>query len=252
MNFFFVLNGKKLKQFLIIAVAAFFTAGIFYVENIQQTVFSTKNGPRAIFEGDGNGNKIALTFNISWGDEKAIPILNTLKKKGIKTTFFLSAMWAERHPDTVKRIIEDGHEIGSMGYKYTNYTKLEGNKIRSDILQAQEVFKKLELKNVTLLRPPTGNFNKTVLEVANKLGMTVVHFSVNSEDWTNPGVEIIVENVLKDLHKGDIILLHASDSAKQTNDALPKIINELKHDGYSFTSVSELIANSNAISKEIK
>jgi peptidoglycan/xylan/chitin deacetylase (PgdA/CDA1 family) len=64
--------------------------------------------------------------------------------------------WAERHPDTVERMIKDGHQIGSMGYAYKNYTNLEDNEIKKDILRAQTAFKKLGVKNVHLLRPPTG------------------------------------------------------------------------------------------------
>lgn len=254
MNFFFILNGKRVKQIIIIIVAAFFTASIFYIENvIQQPVFSTKNGPRAIYKGDNKEKKVSLTFDISWGDEKAIPILDTLKKEGItNTTFFLSAEWAESHPDIVKRIIDDGHEIGSKGYKYVDYTKLEDQQIRNDILRAKEVFEKLGIKEITLLRTPTGAFNHNVLNIAEKLGLTVVHWSVDSEDWTNPGVEKIIENVLNELNKGDIILLHASDSAIQTNKALPQIIRGIKQKGLSFGTVSDLIANAKVKSNEIK
>lgn len=253
MNFFFILNGKKVKQALIIIIAALFTAGILYVENfIQQPVFSTKDGPRAIYKVEQN-KKVALTFDISWGDEKAIPILDLLKAQGIKNaTFFLSASWAERHPDIVKRIIEDGHEIGSMGYLYKNYVGLEEAKIKKDILQAQEIFKSLGVKELSLLRPPTGNFNKNVIKVADSLGYSVVHWSIDSKDWTNPGVDQIIKNVTSDFDGGDIILLHASDTVKQTEKALPAIIKAIKQKGYTNLTVSELIANANANSKEIK
>lgn len=254
MNFFFILNGKRVKQTIIIIVAAFFTASIFYVENIvQQPVFSTKNGPRAIYKGDSKEKKIALTFDISWGDEKATPILDTLKKEGItNTTFFLSAVWAEQHPNIVKRIVDDGHEIGSKGYKYVDYTKLEDQQIRKDISHANEVFKKLGVKNITLLRTPTGSLNQNVISIAEKLGLTVVHWSIDSQDWTNPGVAKVTENVLNKLHKGDIILLHASDSAIQTNEALPQIIRGIKEEELSFGTVSDLISNAEVKSKEVK
>jgi len=254
MNFFLILNSKQLKQTLIILVAAFFTAGILYIENgVYLPVFSTEEGPRAIYKGEKEGKKIALTFDISWGDTKALPILDLLQKEGIKNaTFFLSAAWAERHPDIVKRIVEDGHEIGSMGYEYKNYTELEEAKVKRDILHAREVFKTLGVKDITLLRPPNGNFDKTVLKVADSVGYTVVHWSVNSNDWKNPGVDQIVNNVTSKLKGGDIVLLHASDSAKQTEKALPAIIKGVKQKGYSNATVSDIISNAEAKSKEIK
>ncbi|ART74713.1 polysaccharide deacetylase family sporulation protein PdaB [Sutcliffiella horikoshii] len=254
MTNFYVINGRKLKQLSIIILAAFFTAGILYIENFSnQPVFSTKDGPRAIYKGEGNNKEVALSFDISWGDEKALPILDLLKQNSVTgVTFFLSASWAERHPDIVKRIVEDGHEIGSMGYAYENYRDLEDLKVKRDILKALDVFEKLEVKKVNLLRPPKGAFDKRVLEIANSLGFTVVHWSIDSHDLINPGKEIIVDNVTKNLSNGDIVLLHASDSAKQTEDALPEIIRYIKDKGYEISSVTELINNTKAKSKEVQ
>ncbi|WP_246946194.1 polysaccharide deacetylase family sporulation protein PdaB [Bacillus pinisoli] len=252
MNFFFILNGKKIKHSMIIVIAAFFTAGILFIGgSFSEPVFSTKEGPRAIFKGEGKDKKVALTFDISWGDERAISILDALKTHNIKgSTFFLSASWAESHPDVVKRIMEDGHEIGSMGYQWKSYTSMDEQKIKRDILQAQEVFTTLGVKDVTLLRPPSGNFDEKVLKVAESTGYTVVHWSVNSQDWTNPGTEEIVKNV-KRMKAGDIILLHASDSAKQTENAIPEIAKLLKEKGFKNQSISELIANTEAKTKEL-
>ncbi|MBA2873229.1 polysaccharide deacetylase family sporulation protein PdaB [Anoxybacillus calidus] len=252
MNFFYVLNGHVLKKTLIIVIAAFFTASILYIQQKSNPAFSTPTGPKAVYKAEKSRNEVALTFDISWGDEKAIPILNTLKKYGIKNaTFFLSASWAERHPNIVKRIKEDGHEIGSMGYNYIDYTELEDDKIRRDLLQSQKVFNMLGIKNVTLLRPPSGHFNKKVLKIADSLGYTVVHWSIDSKDWLNPGVDMIVNNVVENIDGGDIILLHASDSAKQTLEALPQIISKMKKQGYQNACISELIANAKANAKEI-
>jgi polysaccharide deacetylase family sporulation protein PdaB len=254
MNQFHVIHMKKIKQVALIMVVAFFTAGILYVENVlNYPVFSTTETPKAIYRGETKNNEVALTFDISWGDVKAEPILDTLKDHNIdNATFFLSASWAERHPDLVKRIVEDGHQIGSMGYAYKNYTDLEQNEIRKDLAMAQEVFKKLGLKEVTLLRPPSGGFNKEVLNIAEKNGYTVVHYSIDSDDWTNPGVKLIIENTTSSLKGGDIILLHASDSAKQTNKALPAILNGLKNKGLKNVTVSDLISNADAESTEVK
>lgn len=78
-----------------------------------------------------------------------------------------------------------------------------------------------------------------------------MHWSINSKDWLNPGTEQIVANVTNDLDPGDIVLLHASDSAKQTAKALPKIIEVMKENGYKNASLSELLANGKAESKGI-
>ncbi|MFK9094934.1 polysaccharide deacetylase family sporulation protein PdaB [Bacillus salipaludis] len=250
MNFFFILNGKSLKSVALILIAAFFTAWFLYMENLAQIpVFSTKDGSKAIYRGEKD---LALTFNIGWGDEKAEPILDTLKKENVKAaTFFLAGSWAERHPDIVSRIVKEGYEIGILGYDYEDYKDLEDAKIAKDISKAQEAFKKLNVKEIKLLRAPTGHFDERTLKIANRYGYTVVHWKIDSKDWQNPGVDKIVKNVNK-AEKGDIILLHASDAAKQTAKALPLILADIRQKGLKLVSVSEMIANGEVQSKEIR
>jgi peptidoglycan-N-acetylglucosamine deacetylase len=250
MNFFYVVNGKAIKSIILVLIAAFFTAWFMYIENLSQiTVFSAKDEPKAVYRGEKD---LALTFNIGWGDEKAEPILDILKKEGVKSaTFFLSGSWAERHPDIVSRIQKEGYEIGILGYNYEDYTELEDTKVAKDILKAQEAFKKLNVKEIKLVRAPTGHFDKRTLKIAKRLGYTVVHWSLDSKDWQNPGVEKIVENT-KNAGKGDIILLHASDSAKQTANAVPLILQNIRQNGLKLVTVSEMITNGDVTTKEIK
>jgi polysaccharide deacetylase family sporulation protein PdaB len=249
MKFFFVLNGKSLKSLSLILIAALFTAWFLYMENVGQIpVFSTKDSSKAIYRGEKD---LALTFNIGWGDEKAEPILDVLKKENVKSaTFFLSGSWAERHPDIVNHIVKDGYEIGMLGYDYVDYLDVEDTKIVKDISKAQEVFTKLNVKNIKLLRAPTGHFDERTLKIAKRYGYTVVHWKVDSKDWQNPGVDKIAQNVSK-AENGDIVLLHASDSAKQTAKALPLILADIRHKGLKLVSVSEMIANGQVQSKEI-
>ncbi|KFZ42179.1 polysaccharide deacetylase family protein, partial [Anoxybacillus sp. KU2-6(11)] len=140
MKFFYIINGKTIKTWLLVISIAFVTASILYIQQLaSKSVFSTDPGPKAIYKVENKKNELALTFDISWGETNAIPILNVLKKHGVKATFFLSASWAERHPRIVKKkIVDDGHEIGSMGYEYKNYTELERGKIVRDLAHAKK------------------------------------------------------------------------------------------------------------------
>lgn len=250
MNFFYVMNAKSIKTVFVIVIAAFFTAWFFYMDNmVQIPAFSAKDGPKAIYKGEKD---LALTFNIGWGDEKAEPILDVLKKeKAGAVTFFLSGSWAERHPDLVSRMVKEGYEIGMLGYEYKDYTDLEDDKVRRDIQKAQEAFKKLNVKNIELLRAPTGHFDQRTLKIAERLGYTVVHWSLDTKDWTNPGTEVIAANASK-AKKGDILLMHASDSAKQTAEALPLVLKDIRSKNLKMVTVSEMIANGDSKSAEVK
>lgn len=250
MNFFLVVKSRFLKQGILILIASFFTAWFLYVENtLQMPVFQTKDGPKAVYKGEKD---LALTFNIGWGDEKAEPILDELKKQKIRTaTFFLAGSWAERHPDIVNRIVKEGYEIGILGYAYVDYSELEDAKIRQDLSKAQEAFRKLNIKDIKLVRAPTGHFDKRTLDVVQKHGYTLVHWSIDSKDWTNPGVDKIVKNV-QSAEKGDILLLHASDSAIQTRKALPGIMSAINKKNLKLVTVSEMIANGAARTEEIR
>ncbi|MBM7705104.1 polysaccharide deacetylase family sporulation protein PdaB [Metabacillus iocasae] len=253
MNFFYTIRAQKFKKLLIIVIAAFFTSFFLYAQSLLNfPVFSTDSGPKAISKAEGQKDQLALTFNISWGDENAIPILDELKNQEVKgATFFLSASWAERHPDIVERITKDGHEIGTMGYEYKSYPSMESAKIKQDLAKSKKVFDSLGLKKVNLIRPPNGHFNKEVLKVLKSSGYTVVHWSIDSKDWTNPGVDKIIENITGDMDGGDIILLHASDSAQQTVKAIPIIAQEMKKKQIKNVKVSELVANTKSKTKEI-
>lgn len=250
MNFFLVWNGKVIKQVLLIGIAAFFTAWFLFLESsVNVPVFSGKDGPKAIYKGEKD---LALSFNIGWGDEKAEPILDVLKQENVKSaTFFLSGSWAERHPHIVDRIKAEGYEIGMLGHNYEDYSELEAKDVAKDIAKAQEAFKKLGVKDIKLLRAPTGHFDQETIKTASRFGLTIVHWSLDSKDWKNPGVQVIQENVAK-ASKGDIILLHASDSAKQTSEALPLIMADIRQKDLKLVTISEMIANATTKTEEVK
>jgi len=250
MNYFTVLHAKKLKQYLFFVMLAFFTAWFLFMQyGSEHPVFSSKTGPKAVYRGESN---VALTFNIGWGDEKASTILEELKKQDIDAvTFFLSGSWAERHPHIVSEIVSEGYEIGMLGYNYIDYSQVETNEITKDIIKGQEAFRKLGLKDIQYLRAPTGHFDKRLLEISERFGYTVVHWSVDSKDWTNPGITKILQNINR-VQEGDILLFHASDSAKQTAEAIPKILSTIQNKDLKMITVSEMLSNSKVSTKEIK
>ncbi|WP_416148263.1 polysaccharide deacetylase family sporulation protein PdaB [Salipaludibacillus sp. HK11] len=254
MNFIWVWRAKTLKRYMIIGIAAFFTAGILFVESPFLPVFSPDDGdgPVAIHRVEAERPELALTFDISWGEQQLDPILEILEEKKVEqATFFVSAAWAERHPDLLQNIVDAGFEIGSHGYRHEHYTSWEEDQIKKDIQQAHNILSELTEKSPQYLRPPNGSFDKRVLEVADSLNYDVIHWSIHSHDWENPGVDAIVENTTTNISNGDILLFHASDSAKQTPEALPLALDKLEKDGYSFVSISQLMTGVEMDAEEI-
>lgn len=252
MNFFYVLNGKKIKRFFFVFAAAIFAIGVIYVETDNVSVFS-ESAPSAIYSVPTEKKQIALTFDISWGEKRAEPILQVLKEKNItKATFFLSAPWSKSHPDIVSKIKEAGFEIGSHGFKHDNYSTMSDEEIRKQITTAHSILTTVTGTEPKLLRLPNGDFDKRVLSIADSLNYTVIQWDTDSQDWKNIGVDKIVDRVVSKAHPGDIVLLHASDSSKQTHEALPRIIDQLASKGYEFVTVTDLLSQGSAKGSEVR
>lgn len=202
-------------------------------------IFGSIVKPTALMKGSTDEKHIAFTFNISWGDEKVYDILKELEKHDVRATFFVSGEWAERHPQILDAITEDNHELGMLGYRYKNYLEQEIAQVRKDIVYAKGLFDKLGYQKIRYIRPPSGLFNKEIITLSESLNLEVVHWSVATTDWENPGVEAIIKEAKK-ASNGDILLFHASDVAKQTASALDPIIDHYKQQDFTFVTISQL------------
>jgi polysaccharide deacetylase family sporulation protein PdaB len=233
-------------------IAALFTIGVIYTERENITVFSAGE-PSAVYSIPTDKKIVALTFDVSWGEKRTEPILQILKDKGVtKSTFFLSSPWSKSHPEIVKQIVDGGFEIGSHGHKHVNYSSLSDEEIRKQIQTADSILSEMTGKSPNLIRMPNGDFDKRVLRIANDLNYKVIQWDTDSLDWMNKGVNNIINRVVTKAHPGDIILLHASDSCKQTHEALPIIIDKLRAKGYEFVTVTELMNQTEIDNKQVQ
>ncbi len=183
----------------------------------------------------------ALTFDISWGNKTPLPVIEILKENDVKCTFFLSGPWVKEYPDIVNRIKSDGHEIGSHGYRHVNLSNYSKTEIKEEVMKAHKNIKDVAGVEANLIRTPNGDYNDQVIEAIHECNYEAIQWSADSLDWMNPGVDTIIERVSKKVHPGAIILMHASDTCKQTTEALPTVIKNLKSQGYEFVTVSELL-----------
>ncbi|MBM7542744.1 polysaccharide deacetylase family sporulation protein PdaB [Amphibacillus cookii] len=243
MTFFYTIKLKHVKRYFVIIVFTILTITILAINGGNHlSVFSSQDGPVGLARGNENNEDISLTFNVTWGDQMIEPILDQLNEHDVQATFFLLGEWAEHHPHLIELIDEAGHEIGMLGYRYKSYLDLDNDAIVKDLHRAQDVFNKLGYTDLNLLRTPSGHLDEDVLTIAVKQGYDVIQWRVNSNDWKAPGVDNIVDEVISETKNGDIILMHASDSAIQTAESLALILPTLKEKGFKFISVSELIS----------
>ncbi|MDI3257761.1 MAG: polysaccharide deacetylase family sporulation protein PdaB [Kyrpidia sp.] len=247
---FVVWRARTLKQIVIAAAAVLLFMAAFYLQNGAIMTLAGQQPPSAIYKVDTDRRVVALTFDISWGDQMAPKVLDVLKSKGVtKATFFLSGPWALQKSDIAKRIREMGFEIGSHGYKHDNYTEHGNDWIRDQVTKADQAIEEVTGVKTRLIRTPNGDFDKRVLRTLHEMGYTVIQWNTDSLDWKNPGVQTIIQRVLTRAVPGDIILLHASDTCKQTDQALPAIIDGLRQKGFEFVTVSELLQDASPKSK---
>ena len=129
------------------------------------------------------------------------------------------------------------YEIGSHGHRHDNYSTYSEEKIREQITQGGRNPEQADGKKPNLIRFPNGDFDKRVLRIADSLGYTTIQWDTDSLDWMNPGKRRSFSACFQ-RPSGDIILMHASDSCRQTHEALPEIIDGLREKGYEFVTVS--------------
>ncbi len=183
----------------------------------------------------------ALTFDISWGTVMPPKILNILVSHHVAATFFLSGPWAKQNPGLVSEMVRDGFEVESHGWAHVNYSSLSTGEIVRNIAQTNAVLTSLTGQRPTFVRPPNGDFNARSILAARSVGYTTVTWGTDSLDWMNPGVSTIVSRVTSRIHPGDIVLMHASDTCKQTDRALPTILKDLTAKGYQLVTLRTLM-----------
>ncbi|MFI8823601.1 polysaccharide deacetylase family protein [Streptomyces sp. NPDC053431] len=183
---------------------------------------------------------IALTFDA--GPGKDTPrLLDTLKEKRVRATFFLlGSKHVDRYPEVVKRIAAEGHEVANHTWSHRILTDLDAAEVRDELSRTQDAIERITGRKPTLMRPPQGRTDDTVSDVSRELGLAQVLWSITAKDYSTVDSALIRERVLGQAHRDGIILLH--DIYDGTVPAVPGIINELKRQGYTFVTVPQLLA----------
>ena len=148
-----------------------------------QSVFKVGNKEVPIYCVEREDNKIALTFNCAWGDDDIDNILKTLDAYGAKCTFFIVGEWAEKYPESVKRICEKGHEIANHSYAHDHYSKWSKDKILEDIEKCDNLLEEITGTRPVLFRAAYGEYNDNVVLSCEESGRYYIQWSVDSIDY---------------------------------------------------------------------
>ena len=151
--------------------------------------------------------------------------------------------WVEKYPESVKKFADNGHEIVNHSDTHPHINQLSEDKIKEEITKCDDKIEAITGKRPNLFRGPYGEYNNTVIKAADAVGHKVIQWDVDSLDWKDLAVDDIVSRVTKRVVPGSIMLFH--NGAKNTPEALPKVIEKLQTDGYRFVPVSELIYQDN-------
>jgi polysaccharide deacetylase family sporulation protein PdaB len=194
---------------------------------------------RPIYRVDTVENKVAISFDATWGAEYTDEILLILERNQVKTTFFLTNIWLEKYPQVAKRILAAGHELGLHSATHPRFSKLSEERIREELISNQKMIKDITGFDAKLFRPPFGDYNNALMREADRLGLKVIQWDVDSLDWKNVTVEQIYTRVIRNVRPGSIVLFH--NNARNTPRALSPILEKLKREGYQILPVSEIL-----------
>ncbi|MEM9217845.1 MAG: polysaccharide deacetylase family protein [Cyanobacteria bacterium P01_F01_bin.150] len=219
------------------------------IEDIKTSPTVEPRRPKMITYGDRFGTDCVLTF-----DDGPVPntayVLDALKAANITgATFFVQGINAKRFPDMLRRIVAEGHVLGNHTYDHPNLRTLNAESIRSQINRCQDaVNEALGYEYpMTQMRPPYGAINDTGEAVLAEMGLSLLLWQVDSNDWRPENkrhLPHIVHNVCSGTYslkggRGGVILLH--DIHRTTGTVLPDIIHEINAQGYRFTTVDALL-----------
>ncbi|MEU8886572.1 polysaccharide deacetylase family protein [Streptomyces sp. NPDC048442] len=183
---------------------------------------------------------IALTFDGGPGRDTP-KLLDILKEEKVPATFFLlGEKHVLRHPDVVRRMHREGHELANHTWTHRILIHFTEEEVRSELSRTQDAIRQVSGVTPTLMRPPQGRTNPMVTGVARELGLTQVLWNATARDYSTTDPALIESRILAQAERDGIILLH--DIYGGTVPSVPGIVAKLRKRGYTFVTVPQMIA----------
>lgn len=183
-----------------------------------------------------DSKKIAITFDDGPHPYYTEQLLDGLKERGVKATFFVMGKHVEENPDVIKRMSEEGHLIGNHTYSHIQLNKNNGEAFKEELIRTNELIEELIGQEVQYVRPPYGSWDK---KFEQELNMFPVMWTIDPLDWCSDNAACIAQKVTSKAKENAIILMH--DEYKSTVTAALQVIDQLQEEGYEFVTVDELL-----------
>ena len=193
----FLILKKTTLAFCCVIIIACILLAVPMGENVAASVFFGDDLRKVpVYSVQTEEKTVAISFDAAWGADKTEGIMDILKQYNVNATFFLVGFWVEKYPDIVKKIYDNGFEIGNHSNTHPDFTKLSKEQIELELTTCNELIKKVVDTDVKLFRSPFGAYNNTSLEVANNLGLLPIQWDVDSLDWKGISAKEISSRVL--------------------------------------------------------
>jgi peptidoglycan/xylan/chitin deacetylase (PgdA/CDA1 family) len=210
-------------------------------ENNQDVVASILNYTPFVKEGGSRGHDVALTFDDGPGPYTP-EVLTVLERYRVHATFFAIGVMERYFSASTVREIRDGDVIGDHTETHPMMAQLSAADQHEELFEQIARIELLGGQRPVLFRPPYGSFNATTMDELHKLHLLMVLWSVDTDDYQQPGVAAIVQRALAGAHSGAIILLHdAGGTRTETVQALPAIIRGIRAKGLRLVTIPQLL-----------
>lgn len=184
---------------------------------------------------------IALTFDDGPHPELTPKLLDILREKGVRATFFVIGGNVDKYPEIARRIVAEGHEIANHSYSHPALTGVGPAGLYQELKGTSDAILRATGRLPRSMRPPYGANNAQVERaVLQEHGMDMVMWSVDPLDWKRPGAAVVTKRLVDGARPGAILLAH--DIHPGTVEAIPEVISQLKAKGYTFVTVGQLFA----------
>jgi peptidoglycan/xylan/chitin deacetylase (PgdA/CDA1 family) len=183
---------------------------------------------------------VALTFDDGPHPNYTRKFIDLLQSKNAKATFFLIGRQANAFPGLVKELADAGFELANHSWSHPQLTRISPEKVREELANTSRAIAEASGAEVGLLRPPYGSTNAKVQAVAAELGLRIINWSIDTNDWRpNATADSMTSEILKNVRDGSIILMH--DRHEKSLITTERVIDKLRAEGYEFVTVSELL-----------